>query len=208
MKNEQEIREVLTNNTIRLIANGGFEKATTKAITHSGELPTDVKMNEVHIYRLFGSKEGLYSCVFDYIDREIFFSLKRSFESHKNENGDVKAMLHGVYSDTWRSLLRNEEHCRCYIQYYYSAYFKGESLINHNGLFDEIIAGFVPLFKEGTDVKSVMHSVFTAMCDFAVRVYNGDLRDTDSNAEHIFNVLYSMMSMYLKPENSYTNTNN
>ena len=90
MKNEQEIREVLMNNTIRLIADGGFEKATTKAITHSGELPTDVKMNEVHIYRLFGSKEELYSFVFDYIDREIFFALQRCFEAHKNEECCVK----------------------------------------------------------------------------------------------------------------------
>ena len=86
------------------------------------------------------------------------------------------------------------------MRYYYSPYFKGESLNNHNELFEKIITEFTPLFKEGADVKSIMHSVFTAMCDFAVRVYNGDLRDTDSNAEHIFNVLYSMMSMYLKPE--------
>lgn len=200
MKNEQEIREVLMNNTIRLVADGGFEKATTKAITHSGELPTDVKMNEVHIYRLFGSKEGLYSFVFDYIDREIFYSIKRCFESHKSEGCDVKAMLQKVFNDIWRSLLRNEEHCRCYVRYYYSPYFKGESLNNHNELFEKIITEFTPLFKEGADVKSIMHSVFTAMCDFAVRVYNGDLKDTDSNAEHIFNVLYSMMSMYLKPE--------
>ena len=203
MKNEQEIREVLMSNTIRLIADGGFEKATTKAITHSGELPPDVKMNEVHIYRLFGSKEGLYSFVFDYIDREIFFALKRCFESHKNESNDVKLMLRGVFNDAWRYLLKNEEHSRCYIRYYHSVYFKGDSLNNHNELFEKIIREFSPLFKEGADVKSIMHSVFTTVCDFAVRVYNGDLSDTDSNAEHIFNVVYAMMSMYLKPDNNF-----
>ena len=109
-------------------------------------------------------------------------------------------MLQAIFNDMWKSLLRNEEHCRCYIRYYYSTYFKGKSLKKHNDLFNEIVLGFKPLFKEDTDVKSVMHSVFTTVCDFAVRVYNGDLNDTDRNAEHIFNVLYSMMSMYLKPE--------
>ena len=202
MKNEQEIREVLMSNTIRLIAEGGFEKATTKAITHSGELLPDVKMNEVHIYRLFGSKEELYSFVFDYIDREIFFALKRCFESHKNESGDTKAMLRSVFNDAWRYLLRNEEHCQCYIRYHYSVYFKDKSLTNHNELFEGIITEFSPLFKEGTDVKSVMHSVFTTMLDFAVRVYNGDLKNSDSNVEHIFNVVYAMMSMYLKTDSN------
>ncbi len=202
MKNEQEIREVLMSNTIRLIAEGGFEKATTKAITHSGELPSDVKMNEVHIYRLFGSKEGLYSFVFDHIDREIFFALKRCFESHKNEECDTKVMLSGVFNDAWRYLLRNEGHCRCYIRYYHSVYFKDKSLSNHNELFEGIITEFSPLFKEGTDVKSVMHSTFTTVLDFAVRVYNGDLKNTETNAEHIFNVVYSMMFMYLKTDSN------
>jgi hypothetical protein len=61
---------------------------------------------------------------------------------------------------------------------------------------------FKPLFKEGTDVKSVMHSAFTTMLDFAIRVYNGDLKNTEKNAEHIFNIVYCMMLMYLKADSN------
>ena len=74
MKNEQEIREYLINNTIRLIAEGGFEKATTKAITYDGEPPLGLKMNEVYIYRLFGNKEKLYTKAFECLDEEFVFS--------------------------------------------------------------------------------------------------------------------------------------
>ena len=35
MKNEHAGREILIDNTIRLVAEGGFEKATTKAITNA-----------------------------------------------------------------------------------------------------------------------------------------------------------------------------
>ena len=59
---------------------------------------------------------------------------------------------------------------------------------------------FDPLFKEGADVTSIMHSVFTTLLDFAIRVYNGDLTDTDTNREHIFNVLFGAMAIYMKPE--------
>ena len=48
--------------------------------------------------------------------------------------------------------------------------------------------------------KYTMHSVLTALLDFAVRVYNGDLKDSDTNARHVFNVLYCMMASYFKDE--------
>ena len=56
MKYEAEIKELLIENAIHLIAEGGFEKATTKALTYCGDQLPAVKMNEVYIYRLFGSK--------------------------------------------------------------------------------------------------------------------------------------------------------
>lgn len=54
------------------------------------------------------------------------------------------------------------------------------------------------VFKEDADVASILHSVFTAMFDFAIRVYNGELEDNQTNRPHIFNVLYCMMMTYFK----------
>ena len=71
MKNEQDIREILISNTISLIAEGGFERATTKAITYSGNSLPNVKLNEAYIYRLFGDKEHLYEKAFEKIFSEF-----------------------------------------------------------------------------------------------------------------------------------------
>lgn len=200
MTSEWNIREILVENTIRLVAEGGFEKATTRAITHSGAEVPNVKMNEVYIYRLFGSKENLYQAAFEVLDKELVRSLTLCIEDIGGFSGDVKKKLHRLFERTWRFILSNEARCRCYIRYYYSIYFRGESLRQHSVLFDRIISVFMPLFKEEADVRSIMHSVLTTLLDFAVRVYNGDLKDSDTNTPHVFNVLYCAMMTYFKDE--------
>lgn len=92
----------------------------------------------------------------------------------------------------------NEERCRCYVRYYYSIYFKGHSRVAHRKLFEGMVNEMAPIFKEDADVEAILHSVFTAMFDFAIRVYNGELEDSDINRPHIFNVLYCMMATCFK----------
>lgn len=200
MKGEQSIREVLINNTIRLIAEGGFEKATTKAITYSGGSLSEVKLNEVYIYRLFGSKEHLYAVAFESLDKEFVLTLHKCLAIIKSPEGSVKERLYEGFLRSWNFILTNESRCRCYVRYYYSVYFRGESLAIHNKIFAEIVDLFSPLFKEEADVKSIMHSVLTTLLDFAIRVYNGDLENSDINIIHVFNVLYCTMMTYFKDE--------
>ena len=64
MKYENEVKELLIHNAIHLIAKGGFENATTKDLALSGGNLPGLKMNEVYIYRLFGSKESVYEAAF------------------------------------------------------------------------------------------------------------------------------------------------
>ena len=204
MNREQEIRNILVNNAIKLIADGGFESATTKAITNSsGKTVQNIKMNEVYIYRLFGSKEDLYATMFKSLDQEIFIALRSRVRDYESLEAETKKKLYEIFIRAWRFLLGNEERCRCYVRYYYSSYFKGESLKKHNALFAEIVNEFSHIFRDGADVSSIMHSVFTALLDFAIRVYNGELKDCESTERHVFNVLYCMMMTYLKtPDNS------
>ena len=200
MKYAQDVREVLIANTIRLISEGGFEKATTKAIVHSGEAIEAVKMNEVYIYRLFGSKEKLYEVAFESLDNELVKALSACVRSVGSFENCKKDTLYEVFIRTWRFLLKNEARCRCYVRYYYSVYFRGNSLACHRKLFSDIVEAFDPLFKEEADVEAIMHSVLTTMLDFAIRVYNGDLKDDDINTPHIFNVVFCMMMTYFKDE--------
>lgn len=200
MRYEALIRDTLVENTIHLIAEGGFEKATTRAIIRDGFIPAEVKLNEVYIYRIFGGKEELYSEAFHRLDGELIAEL----------NADINEFCHGSYSSKqnfrilfdrmWRFVLRNEDHCRCYIRYYYSVYFKGDSRRAHNEVFGTFVQRLTPRFKPEADVNSLLHSVFTALLDFAIRVYNGDIPDTQESADHIFNVLYLSISSYFKEE--------
>jgi len=198
MRYEAEIKELLINNAIHLIAEGGFEKATTKELTHCGGNLPDLKMNQVYIYRFFKSKEDLFEATFITLDNELYYAFKRGVEAIGGFCGDKKEKLKLFFSMAWQFVLSNEERCRCYVIYYYSNYFKGKSREAHKRLFEGMVTEMTPIFKEEADVVSILHSVFTALFDFAIRVYNGELEDSEINRPHIFNVLYSIMATYFK----------
>ena len=198
MKREEEIKNLLVSNAINLIAEGGFEKATTKELAYYGGNLPDVKMNEVYIYRLFGSKENVYAAAFVFLDNELFDAFKSAIKTVGGFDKDIKEHLYQFFLLAWQFILKNEDRCRCYVRYYYSVYFRGESKDRHKKKFESIIAPMTEMFKEEANVPAVLHSVFTALLDFGIRVYNGELEDNDDSRRHIFNVLYCMMATYFK----------
>lgn len=198
MKRESEVKDLLISNAIHTIAEGGFEKATTKEMTYCGGTLPNIKMNEVYIYRLFGSKENLYESAFARLDNELFGAFRRGVDRVGNFETDVYDSLNKFFAMAWDFVLSDEERCRCYVRYYYSIYFKGNSREAHKKLFSDIVEDIAPIFKEDADVEAILHSVFTSFLDFAIRVYNGDLENNEINRPHIFNVLRCMMMNYLK----------
>ena len=198
MKREEDVKLFLINNAIHLIAEGGFEKATTKEITYCRAPLPGMKMNEVYIYRLFGSKERLYEEVFIQLDRELFLAFRNAVRSVGDFESDPKAGLYQLFVKGWAFILGNEERCRCYVRCYYSVYFKGHALDVHREHFDETVNDIAPIFKDEADVSAIMHSVFTMMFDFCIRVYNGQLEDNEENRPHVFNMLYCMMATYFR----------
>ncbi len=196
MKREAEIKELLISNAIHLIAEGGFEKATTKELTHCGGTIPGFKMNEVYIYRIFGSKENLYAAAFQRINDELYYAFLSGVEAVGSFEGALREKFYEFFLMAWNFILGNEERCRCYVRYYYSIYLKDASLEAYNVHFDRIVDKFRHLFRNEADVNAIMHSVFTALFDFAIRVYNGELEDSEINRPHIFNVLYCMMATY------------
>lgn len=196
MKYEAEVKELLISNAIHLIAEGGFEKATTKELTHCGGNLASLKMNEAFIYRIFGSKEKLYEAAFRRLDDELYVAFRSGVEAVGIFEGNTKDKMLRFFYMAWDFIRGNEERCRCYVRYYYSVYFKGAAREEHGRLFEGMISNVKPIFKDEADVVSILHSVFITLFDFAIRVYNGDLEDSDINRPHIFNVLYCMMSTY------------
>ena len=198
MKHEAEVRELLISNAIHLIAEGGFERATTKELTHCGGSLPGFKMNEVYIYRIFGSKENLYEAAFLRLDDELFGAFRNGVRFVGGFEVDTKERLYEFFQRAWYFLLGNEERCRCYVRYYYSIYFKGNACRLHRQLFEGLVNEMAPIFKEEADVEAILHSVFISLLDFCIRVYNGTLEDSELNRPHIFNVLFCMMMTYFK----------
>ena len=198
MKYEAEITELLINNAIHLIAEGGFEKATTKELTHCGGNLPNFKMNEIYIYRIFGSKENLYASAFATLDKELFDAFFKAAAAIGGFGQNARDKICKFLEMSWNFITSNEERCRCYVRYYYSIYFSGDSLAAHNKLFAGMIKEMSPMFKEEADVASIIHSVFITLFDFAIRVFNNALEDNDVNRPHIFNVLYCMMATYFR----------
>ena len=204
MKYENEVKELLIHNAIHLIAKGGFEKATVKELTTCGGNLPGFKMNDVYIYRIFGSKENLYEAAFARLDSELFYNFRRAFkianEISRRNSMDLKSSITKFLELAFDFLMNDEERCRCYVRFYYSIYFTGDVAEAHKELFSGIISEIAVAFKEEADVVSIIHSVFSAMFDFAIRAYNGYIVLNDVEKPHIYNVLYCMMSSYLKDD--------
>ncbi len=198
MKNKETVRSLLIENAIRIIAVGGFESATTKELAHSGGILPDLKMNETYIYRLFESKEGVYAAAFAFLDRELCLAFESGIADIEFFKADLKKSFYTLFMKAWKFILHNQDNCRCYVRYYYSVYFKGASLEYHKRLFKGMIFRLSSFFNEEADVEAILHSVFTTLLNFAIRVFNGELEDSEVNRYHIFNVLYCMMSTYFK----------
>ena len=197
MKNERVYREVFINNTIRLVAEGGFEMATTRAIAGDRKEFNNIKLNEAHIYRVFGTKENLFAETFAMLDNELIYTIKDGLSDFDGEK-DFRSQCEKLFMKLWRFLLQNEEKCRYYTRYYYSVYFKNEVHKAHIKKYDILIEKMTPSFVPGADVWSLFHHIITVMLDFSIRVYNGVLENTEENAAHIFNVAYSSISPYLR----------
>lgn len=197
MKNEKIYREVFTNNTIRLVAEGGFEKATTRAIAGERREINNVKLNEAHIYRVFGTKENLFAETFAVLDNELISNVKESLDVF-DMSENFRSQCEMIFMRLWRFLLQNEEKCRYYTRYYYSIYFKDDVHETHIKKYEILIERMASAFVDGADVWSLLHHIITVMLDFAIRVYNGALEDTEENTFHIFNVVYSSIAPYLK----------
>ena len=196
MKNEQIYREIFKTNTLQLVSQGGFEAATTRAIAGERRESNNVKLNEAHIYRIYGKKDNLFADVFSQLDNELLSAVKEGLNDFEKES-DTRMQWASIFMKIWNFLLSDETKCRYYVRYYYSAYFKGEYLRAHQAKFRDFICDMMPYFVENADVCAILQHVITVMFSFAICVFNGTVQNDEDNVPHIFNVAYSSIAPYL-----------
>ena len=150
MTNEHLVRRALMDNAIRLVADGGFENATTNTITYSGGDVENIKMNVVYIYRLYGSKDRLFDSIFEMIEEQ--------FVGAVSAESDLRDFM-TVVLDFWT---QNPLWCKYYTRYYYSHRLTGEALSKHNANMEKLTAKF-------TVKKSVTEMILTTLLDAAYK---------------------------------------
>ena len=165
MKFEHAIRQALLDNSIRIVAEGGFECATTRAITYGGEVIDGVSMNDANIYRIFGGKDGLFDSAFELIEERFAELVCDSLDDGENIRKVVKTLL-----EFWTD---NPLWCRYYIRYCYSQRLSGKAREKHDEALDRIAGHAEDYFAPDTPVRLIIHILLTAILDMAFQSITG-----------------------------------
>ncbi len=189
-----EIRQRLIDGTIRVIANEGLDKASTKQIS----LATDV--NEAYIYRCFQSKEDMFSKTFDALDEEFLAKTMQHVAVMYMRDMKYELRCRFYFAAVWKFLLGNRDKCLTYVRYYYSQYFPKFSSQTHKKRFAPLVAKFNDAFKDEADVWMILNHILNVILDFAVKVHNNQMPNEDIYAEHIFRVIYASVKQYFRHE--------
>lgn len=185
-----EMRQTLIDSTICVIAESGFDKATTKLIA------TKAQLNEAYIYRCFLDKEDLFTKVFDHLDDELATKITQFMSVMYAENLDFEIRCRLYFSAIWSFLLGDKEKCLAFVRYYYSPYFEKFSIENHKKRYEAIVEKFKGTFKDEADVWMILNHILNVMLDFAVKVHNGQMSGEDNYSEHVFRVIFRSIEQY------------
>lgn len=187
-----EIRQRLIEGTIRVIAEEGLEKATTKQIG----LITDI--NEAYIYRCFDGKDDMLAKTFAYLDDELVSEAMQHVPVMYRKELKFELRCRMFFTAIWKIMLGNKEKCLTYMRYYYSPHFCQSSAQEHKKRFKPLVEIFSEALKSDADVWMILNHILNVMFDFALKVHNDQMPNNDDYAEHVFRVIYASIMQYFK----------
>lgn len=189
---QDELRRKLIDGTIHVIAREGLDKASTKQIG----LATSI--NEAYIYRCFKDKEDMFAKAFDKMDEELLSKTMQHIEIMYLQSMEYEMRCRFYFSDIWKLLLEDRDECIAYVRYYYSPYFTRYSAESHKHRFMPLVDKFKDAFKDEADVWMILNHILNVMLDFAVKVHNNEMPDSESYSEHVFRVIYRSVEQYFR----------
>lgn len=189
---QEEIRQRLIDGTIQVIAKDGLDKASTK------QIGSTTSVNEAYIYRCFADKEDMFAKTFDSLDEELLEVTMAHIEVMYLAEIPFEERCRLYFSEVWAFLLGTRDKCLTYMQYFYSPYFARRSAPDHLKRFLPLVARFKAAFKDDADVWMILNHILNVMLDFAVKVHNGQMSNSDIFAEHVFRVIYASVKQYFK----------
>lgn len=189
---QDEIRLALIDGTIHIIARDGLDKASTKQIA----LATSI--NEVYIYRCFKNKEDLLSKTFAALDEELAEKTMKYVAVMYMQGFDYETRCRIFFTSVWRFLLGNRDKCLTYVRYYYSQYFPIYSVDMHRQRFLPLMEKFKDAFRDEANIWMIQNHILNVMLDFAIKVHNNQMSESDDYTEHVFRVIYHSVKQYFR----------
>lgn len=185
-------REILINSTISVIADEGLDKTTTKTIVNG------TGVNEAYIYRFFDGKEDLLSKTFAFLDEELVRNIMDRIDviDMKELNYEMRCWL--IFDSLWRFLLGNKDKCLAYVRYYYSPYYQKYSAKEHQERYKPLVSKIGKVIKAEANTWMLLKHVLNVLLDFAVRVYEGEVSDSEDTTTHVFLLVYNSLKPYFK----------
>lgn len=189
---QDDTRRRLIDGTIHVIARDGLDKATTKSI---GE---ETSINQAYIYRNFEDKEDMFAKAFDRMDEELLSKAMQHIEIMYLQSMEYEMRCRFYFSAIWKLLLEDRDECIAYVRYYYSPYFTKYSAETHKCRFKPLVDKFTDAFKDEADVWMILNHILNVMLDFAVKVHNNEMPNSDDYSEHVFRVIYASVKQYFR----------
>lgn len=187
-----EIRQRLIDGTICVIAREGLDKASTKQIGIA------TATNEAYIYRCFKDKEDMFAKAFAALDEELLAETMQHVEVMYRADMGFARRCRSYFTAVWEFLLANRDKCLSYMQYFYSLYFVKYSAEEHKKRFMPLLSKFHDAFKDEADIWMILNHILNVMLDFAVKVHNGQMPNSEEYAEHVFRVIYASVKQYFR----------
>lgn len=190
--NHDELRQKLIDGTIRVIATDGLDRASTKQIGLA------TATNEAYIYRCFKSKEDLLAKTFASLDEELVSKAMQHIPVMYMQELEYEMRCRFYFVAIWEFLLGNREKCLAFIQYYYSPYFKKYSATEHTQRFLPVVNKFRDAFREESNAWLILNHILTTMLDFAIKVYDGVIPNSDETTDRVFCLIFATVRQYFK----------
>jgi len=187
-----EIRQSLIDGTIRVIAEKGLDRASTKQIGLATSL------NEAYIYRCFENKQDMFAKTFAVLDEELLAKTMQYVDVMFSTDIEFVQRCRSYFFWVWTFLVGNRDKCLTYMRYFYSPYFTRYSAEDHKKRFVPLLTKFHDAFKDEADVWMILNHILNVMLDFAVKVHNDQMPDNDVYAEHVFRVIYASVKQYFR----------
>lgn len=189
---QDELRRRLIDGTIHVIARDGLDKASTK------QIGIETNINQAYIYRCFKDKEDMLTKAFDKLDDELLAKAMQHVEVMYMKSMEYEMRCRFYFSAIWKFLLEDHDECIAYVRYYYSPYFKKYSAVNHRHRFKPLVEKFKDAFRDEADVWMILNHILNVMLDFAVKVHNDEMPNSDDYSEHVFRVIYQSVKQYFR----------